>query len=285
MADRIIGWVAGKPVFALAGAAGAISFFIDDGDGDEPDGSDAVGDPDDDEDEDEDDGDEDGDTGSDDGDTITIKRSELEALRGQLGKANKEARWRREALRGMGIGRNGKPLTGETEDRGDAGGDQDPGESAPKDRAALVREVQQEVEAELGEDTNAHTESGSEADRLRAALLNVGVARALQEQGWVGKSHGPALRLLDLNKVTVTVTDANEVEFGGLTDQIDALKQDLPTLFKAREAPAPTRRARPRGGVAAVDGAERPGDAQSRARKSWKEQIGTQLATGRHPGR
>jgi hypothetical protein len=135
-------------------------------------------------------------------------KDEWEELMAEKKKAVRESISRKKLLREHGI----DPATGARK-------------NADGEEAGLSRE---EFDRQVGE---ARAEAIA-----RAKVLIAAVPKALQEAGWNGTGYNTVMKVLDL--------DSLEIEDGhvdGLTDQIDALKADMPSLFKRTKVDAAPR--------------------------------------------
>lgn len=197
---RIIGRRAdGAPIYALAGADGEVSLFIeaDDEDTATDDTSDSDSDADDDS-----APDTDGKDREDDG--WPPSREEWQALRQTARRATAQAVRRKALLREHGI-----PLRGKGE--GDAS----------SDREAAIREARQ---------TSAR-EQGLEMGLKRAAL-----SAALRAAGWVGDNLSLAARMVDFNQVDVEIDSTGGAVVSGLDEQVSRIQKEIPAWFKQRSS-------------------------------------------------
>jgi len=105
--------------------------------------------------------------------------------------------------------------------------------------------------------------------RYKPALARLALDSALRDAGWGGASADLAMRMLDLDEVDI---DGDEVV--GIREQVEDLKTEFPSLFKA-----PRRRGgdSARRGAEDVDGPDKRRSAPPPRRQSWEQQIASRF--------
>jgi hypothetical protein len=219
--NTVVGYRAnGKPIYNIAG--GAIDVDSDD----------LVDDDDDDA--------EDSDDDEDVKDSWTPpSKEEFDKILAAKAKADSEAAARKRFLREAGLDpKTGKPVSKPQVkfdlglDDDDDSDDEDEVEK-PRGRKSDVspnstqldpKKIQRELDRQLEREV-ARTE---QRERDRALTLLVAVPEALEDAGFNPKNLKRALKLLDLDSVSVD----SDGEIEGLNEQIDELKQDFPEFFK-----------------------------------------------------
>lgn len=326
---RVIGYDRnGEMIWAAAGGRGGIDFAVDDRDGDEPDDFDEEDDdfdeeddePDDEPDDDDDVPDvmrgkktrqqaaqraargnqrqgDDAEEGDDDWEPPTRERmAKIEAALARNNAENNKNRHVRKILDRLNI----KDADEFVEFMIDRGLDPDTGDPLSEDE----QRTRQREEDDLFDDTSTgRTREQLIADRRRAeergssraeaqwkpAVVQFAAAQALQESGFTSKNIATALRLLDLDSIDVELDASGPIVFG-LDEQVEALKQDFPDLFrKPRQAADEERQGRrrtggrtingTRTGARAIDGGERGRSAPKP--RGWQEQLLRQMTGGR----
>lgn len=218
----VVGYRAnGKPIYNIAGGDGRVE--VDDDVDDDDDDSDDADD-------------------SDDEDTkdswTPPSKEEFEKILAAKAKADSEAAARKRFLREAGLDpKTGKPVS-KPQVKFDLGLDDDDDEDEdedekPRNRKSDVspnstqldpKKIQRELDRQLEREV-ARTE---QRERDRALTLLVAVPEALEDAGFNPKNLKRALKLLDLDSVTVD----SDGEIEGLNEQIDELKADFPEFFK-----------------------------------------------------
>lgn len=247
----IIGWVNGSPVYALRGAdsGGQVSLLIDDGDDDE--------DLDDDEDDDPDgdaggSGDGQGDVDRQ-GDDWPPSRDEWNRVRHTARVATRQAVERKRLLREHGLTPSGRK-SGEAAADGEAGGKT----AAASDREAAIAEARERSQRE---------------DRLVMGLKRKALQAELREADWVGDDFKLASRMIDFDAVDLEFDDAGEPVVVGLSEQVAAMRQEIPAWFRRQRKTA--ERPVERSGAEAVDGGHRA--APPAQKPGWRRQVSDQL--------
>lgn len=290
----VIGHTSTGPVFRAAGGrSSGIDFIVGDDEGDDPD----FEDEDDEDEEDEDDEPRSRRQGRDDyqdDDDSTwrpLTREAQAAMETALQKANREAMTRRKAgkildrlgvhdvssleefLRSRGI----DPETGDRHDSEDADGYE--GDDADADAKAARRPVGDKARA-AREKLRAEQRGAARTEaKYRDATTLLAAENALMGAGWTGGNISLALKLIDPDRVDITM-DGGELSIDGLEEQIAEIKDEFPTWFRptSRDRNA-NRRREERGGARGVDGGNRE---RAPARKvGWKESISRQMDRGR----
>jgi hypothetical protein len=220
----VVGYRAnGKPIYNIAGGAIDVTTddLVDDGDDDDDD----VDEPDD---SDEDSGDK----------WVPPSKEEFDKILAAKAKADSEAAARKRFLREAGLDpKTGKPVSKPKvkfdlglEDDDDADDDDDASvkprkpDVSPNSTQLDPKKIQRELDRQLEREV-ARTE---QRERDRALTLLVAVPEALEDAGFNPKNLKRALKLLDLDSVTVD----SDGEIEGLNEQIDELKADFPEFFK-----------------------------------------------------
>jgi hypothetical protein len=217
--STVVGYRAnGKPIYNIAGGDGRVEVDVDDDDDDNDDNDDEP----------------------DDSDEEEVKdswtppsREEFDRILAAKAKADSEAAARKRFLREAGLDpKTGKAVTKPQvkfnlglDDDDDSAEEETPraersSTSTQLDPKKIQRELDRQLEREV-----ALTE---QRERDRALTLLVAVPEALEDAGFNPKNLKRALKLLDLD--TVSVDSDGEIE--GLNEQIDELKADFPEFFK-----------------------------------------------------
>lgn len=136
-------------------------------------------------------------------------------------------------------------------------------ETGAQDQNTAKRDAQRQVERAV-----ARTEA-----RYKPALARSAAQAALTTAGWSGTATEltRALKMIDLDEVDVD-SDGNVT---GIADQVEAMKADIPSWFKADEKPAAERRR----GAAEVDGGDR--QTKTAAAPNWLERVDRQMTGAR----
>jgi hypothetical protein len=108
------------------------------------------------------------------------------------------------------------------------------------------------------------------------ALAKLALRAALHEAGWSGGDTGLATRMIDFGKVAVEVSDDGEVSAEGLAEQIEEIREAVPTWFRRRKGGGERTETV---GAATVDGGVR--GTPPTAKKGWQAAMSDQLARGR----
>ena len=219
----VVGYRAnGKPIYNIAGGAIDVSSddLVDAGDDDD------VDDSDDDDDEDTKDS------------WTPPSKEEFDKILAAKAKADSEAAARKRFLREAGLDpKTGKPVSKpqvkfdlglDDDDDTDTDEDEKPrgrkSDVSPNSTQLDPKKIQRELDRQLEREV-ARTE---QRERDRALTLLVAVPEALEDAGFNPKNLKRALKLLDLDSVSVD----SDGEIEGLNEQIDELKQDFPEFFK-----------------------------------------------------
>lgn len=305
-----VGYVNGTPIFSLRGgrSGGGIQFAVGDDSGDDPEfDEDDDGDEDDEDDEPENEpagrkprrgqpADDDGDT-----DWTPPTRESFTRMEAALERANKEAARNRragKAMKDLGIDDlptyltergidpiTGKPYGADVVDPDDEGDGHDNeslldeprgGRRAATSDRDIVRQIR-----------TARERGRKDAmDQLTPILAQQAAENAMRLAGFDGDQGELelALRMIDTRNVDVEI-DADGFDIVGIDEQVEAIRQTMPRLFKQENGPsvknrtredrtaaAPVRR---RTGAAAVDGGGR-GRQQAKP-QTWEEQMAAQL--------
>lgn len=149
-------------------------------------------------------------------------RDEYEQMVAKLKTASGEAAARRKYLKQHGI----DPKTGERLQRDEPEGT-DPAPEEPKQTGASAAEMKRAIE-------KAAAEAELRGRRQTRALVT-GVNAALAEAGWNGQRLNSLMKLIDLDDV-----DIDDGEITGLSEQIDAIKQEWPEFFKRTRSANPS---------------------------------------------
>lgn len=293
----VIGHTSLGPIFRAAGGRGGsgIDFIVGDDDGDDPDFDDEDEDLDEDEDDDprarrqrrerDDDRQDDGD------DWTPPDRQSWESVQDALNRANREAMNRRKVgkvmdrfgvtdatsfedfLRSRGI----DPDTGERgsdDDRGSFDADaRDEGVDDPK-LTKGVSKAQYEREKLRAEQRGA---ARAEAKYKDATIL-LAAENALRGAGWAGENLNLALRLIDPDRVDISM-DGGELTIDGLEEQIAEVKDEFPNWFRPTTKDRNTNRRRESAGARSVDGGNR--DRPPARKLGWAEHLSRQIDKGR----
>jgi hypothetical protein len=191
-------------------------------------------------------------------------RDEYEKLVEGKRKADAEAAARRKYLRQHGI----DPKTGNKLESDEP----EPEPAAAKDdqpQGPSAADVKRQIE-------KATAEAELRGLRKTKALVT-GVNSALAEAGWNGQRLNSLMKLIDLDDV-----DIDDGEITGLSEQIDAIKQEWPEFFKRTRSANPANGAGGSGqnGVTAakVDAADKP--APKPEPKGWAETLAQRALRG-----
>jgi hypothetical protein len=220
----VVGYRAnGKPIYNIAGGDGRVE-VDDDVDDDDDDDVDEHDDSDDVEDK-----------------WVPPSKEEFEKILAAKSKADSEAAARKRFLREAGLDpKTGKPVSKpkvkfdlgldddeNDDDDDDLEVDQRKGRKSdvsPNSTQLDPKKIQRELDRQLEREV-ARTE---QRERDRALTLLVAVPEALEDAGFNPKNLKRALKLLDLDSVSVD----SDGEIEGLNEQIDELKADFPEFFK-----------------------------------------------------
>jgi hypothetical protein len=288
-----IGHTSMGPVFHAAGGrgGGGIDFIVGDDEGEDPE----FDDEEDEEDEDDDprsrrrqrDDDRDDDRRDDQGaDWTPPDRAAWEAMETALARANREAMNRRKTgkvLSKLGV----EDVSGLEDFFRSRGIDLDSGERAGDAPENLDDAGPDDTRASKGTITRAQ----HERDKLRAeqrgasrveakyrdATTLLAAENALRGAGWSGENLNLALRLIDPDRVEVTM-DSGELTVDGLEEQIAEIRDEFPNWFRPTSRDRNPNRRREASSARAVDGGNR--DKPPARRLGWKEQMDRQIMRG-----
>jgi hypothetical protein len=165
---------------------------------------------------------------------VPPSKEEFDKILAAKAKADSEAAARKRFLREAGLDpKTGKPVTkpkiefnlgvdeeDEVEEEKPRTGPKSDTNNSQFDPKKIKRELDRQLEREVA--------LAEQRERARSAALLVAVPEALDEAGFNPKNLKRALKLLDLDSVTVD----SDGEIEGLQEQIDELKADFPEFFK-----------------------------------------------------
>jgi hypothetical protein len=208
----VVGYRAnGKPIYNIAGGDGRVEV-------------------DDDVDDDDDVEHEDDDSEDEKDEWVPPTKEEFDKILAGKAKADSEAAARKRFLREAGLDpKTGKPVEkpeikldfeDDAEDDEDEKKPVEKAEPSKFDAKRAMRDAQRQLEREV--------HKAEQRERDRALTLLVAVPEALDDAGFNPKNLKRALKLLDLDSVTVD----SDGEIEGLNEQIDELKADFPEFFK-----------------------------------------------------
>lgn len=294
----VIGHTSQGPVFRAAGgragSGSGIDFIVGDDDGDDPEFDD----------EGDDEGDEDDDYQADprarrqrrepddddshDEDWQPPDRTAWEAMETALQRANREAMNRRRVgkvmdrfgvadadgledfLRSRGI----DPSTGERGGEGDDGSGTDEPADDGRPAKGTITKAQYEREKLRAEQRGlARAET-----KYKDATILLAAENALRGAGWSGENLNLALRLIDPDRVDITM-DGGELVIDGLEEQIAEVKDEFPNWFRPAVKDRNANRRRESAGARAVDGGNR--DRPPPRKLGWAAQLSRQIDQGR----
>ena len=247
----VIGWRDdGTPIVWLTGADGKIDFLIGDGDSESDDDNE---------------GDDDGiggsdsDAGQEGDDGWPPSRSEWQALRRTARTATAQAVERKRLLREAGLTPRGHKRSDDDGGGGDGSGG-DEGSRKAADRDAAFAEARQR---------------GARESKLAIGLKRKALQAELHSSGWSGEDDDLTLaaRMIDLDAVDIDFDDNGDPIVSGLTDQVEAIRQSVPTWFRRKRQPSTTRE---QSGAEVVDGQRKP-PPQSARRQGWRTTLSDQL--------